>query len=110
MTAGWPGQGAVPHPGPPWHWQNFHRCQSDQGVAGDRTASDTGARLGPNLAVCVTNHALDQFLEGLLDAGVKVVRAGGRCADQLVPEFACLQALQLRVCKHNCDCTFRRCC
>lgn len=33
----------------------------------------------PILCVCFTNHALDQFLEGLLDAGIEgVVRVGGR--------------------------------
>lgn len=35
--------------------------------------------------VCFTNHALDQFLEGILDAGVAgagtggIIRVGGRC-------------------------------
>jgi hypothetical protein len=33
----------------------------------------------PVLCVCYTNHALDQFLEGLLDSGVTdIVRVGGR--------------------------------
>ncbi len=36
--------------------------------------------VGPILCVCYTNHALDQFLEGLMDAGIeKIVRAGSRC-------------------------------
>ncbi|KAF2856036.1 hypothetical protein T440DRAFT_96542 [Plenodomus tracheiphilus IPT5] len=37
------------------------------------------AELGPILVVCYTNHALDQFLEHLLDIGVqKVVRLGSQ--------------------------------
>ncbi|EFY85817.1 NF-X1 finger and helicase domain protein, putative [Metarhizium acridum CQMa 102] len=37
------------------------------------------AKLGPILCVCYTNHALDQLLEHLLDAGVKgVIRMGSR--------------------------------
>ena len=37
--------------------------------------------VGPVLIVCFTNHALDQFLEGLLAAGLTdMVRVGGRYA------------------------------
>ncbi|KAK7999443.1 hypothetical protein PG990_012043 [Apiospora arundinis] len=37
------------------------------------------AKLGPILCVCYTNHALDQLLEHLLDAGVQqVIRIGSR--------------------------------
>ncbi len=37
-----------------------------------RVAEDRTEKLnsGPILVVCLTNHALDSFLEGLLDAGV----------------------------------------
>lgn len=35
--------------------------------------------IGPVLIVCFTNHALDQFLEGLVAAGLtSLVRVGGR--------------------------------
>ena len=38
-----------------------------------------GPHVGPVLIVCFTNHALDQFLEGLLAAGLTdMVRVGGR--------------------------------
>ena len=38
-----------------------------------------GPCVGPVLIVCFTNHALDQFLEGLLEAGLEgLVRVGGR--------------------------------
>jgi hypothetical protein len=41
----------------------------------------TKPHVGPILCVCFTNHALDSFLEGLLDAGVdlaSIVRCGAR--------------------------------
>lgn len=43
-------------------------------------AGDVGRPvIGPILCVCLTNHALDSFLEELLDAGIKdIVRAGSR--------------------------------
>ena len=42
-------------------------------------AALSGPCIGPVLIVCFTNHALDQFLEGLLAAGLTdLVRVGGR--------------------------------
>lgn len=40
---------------------------------GDGNGSRNEPTLGPILCVCYTNHALDQFLEGLLDAGITKV-------------------------------------
>lgn len=36
--------------------------------------------IGPILILCFTNHALDSFLEGLVDAGISqgIIRVGGR--------------------------------
>lgn len=40
------------------------------------------------LCVCYTNHALDDFLEGLLDGGIRdIVRVGGRSKNERVAEF-----------------------
>ena len=40
------------------------------------------------LVVCHTNHALDSFLEGLLDAGIKgIVRVGGRSKSNRLSEY-----------------------
>ena len=39
--------------------------------------------MGPILLVTMTNHALDQFLEGLLKAGIsKLIRVGGQSKSQ----------------------------
>lgn len=40
--------------------------------------------LGPILCVCYTNHALDQFLVGLLNAGIEsIIRVGGKKCERL---------------------------
>lgn len=42
----------------------------------------------PVLVVCYTNHALDQFLEGLINMGkTKMVRIGGRCKNEVVEPY-----------------------
>ena len=45
----------------------------------DMPCNPCGPCVGPILIVCYTNHALDQFLEELLAAGLTdLVRVGGR--------------------------------
>ena len=44
----------------------------------------------PIIIVCYTNHALDQFLEGLIDLrlpNTDIVRVGGRCNSEKVKKF-----------------------
>ncbi|KAL0023688.1 hypothetical protein WJX79_001943 [Trebouxia sp. C0005] len=44
--------------------------------------------VGPVLIVCFTNHALDQFLEGLLAAGLTdMVRVGGRSKSDVLLQY-----------------------
>ncbi|CAI5537653.1 unnamed protein product [Closterium sp. Naga37s-1] len=48
---------------------------------------EAGSAMGPILCVCFTNHALDQFLEGIIASGIKnVVRVGGRCKSEVLQE------------------------
>lgn len=42
---------------------------------------------GPILCVCYTNHALDQFLEGIIKFERSVVRIGGRCKTEALKPF-----------------------
>ncbi|KAK2813104.1 hypothetical protein FQN50_000781 [Emmonsiellopsis sp. PD_5] len=50
------------------------------------------AKIGPIICICYTNHALDQLLEHLVQAGIKqVIRIGSRSKSEL------LQPLNLRV-------------
>ncbi|KAF8770165.1 NFX1-type zinc finger-containing protein 1 [Argiope bruennichi] len=41
----------------------------------------------PILVICYTNHALDQFLEGILTFTKKIVRIGGRGANEAISNF-----------------------
>ncbi|KAJ3040228.1 hypothetical protein HDV00_011326 [Rhizophlyctis rosea] len=53
----------------------------------------------PILCICETNHALDQFLERLLDAGTDIVRIGKRSKSERVQKYeldvVCSNAPQL---------------
>lgn len=48
---------------------------------------------GPLLCICYTNHALDQFLEGIVkitqtyNMNSKIVRVGGRSKSQILSEY-----------------------
>lgn len=51
---------------------------------------------GPIVVVCYTNHALDQFLEGILETYTKIpgakgrapiIRVGGRCKSEKLEEY-----------------------
>ncbi|KAI9709048.1 MAG: hypothetical protein M1820_003494 [Bogoriella megaspora] len=58
------------------------------------------AKLGPIIAVCYTNHALDQLLEHLVDSGIQqIVRIGSRSKSQV------LEPLNLRVITASMDMT-----
>eukprot|EP00897_Mesotaenium_endlicherianum_P010730 jgi/Mesen1/9686/ME000680S09085 len=50
----------------------------------DVLAEHGRATTGPILVVCYTNHALDQFLEGILAYEKSVVRIGGRCKSEVL--------------------------
>ncbi|GBB88735.1 hypothetical protein RclHR1_15310002 [Rhizophagus clarus] len=46
-------------------------------------------KIGPILTICFTNHALDQFLEHLLDENItKIVRLGSRSKSEKIKEYS----------------------
>lgn len=52
---------------------------------------------GPILCICYTNHALDQFLEHLLDQGVtSIVRVGSRSKSDLLEDYNLTSLMQSR--------------
>ncbi|CAG8508580.1 12330_t:CDS:10 [Dentiscutata erythropus] len=60
-------------------------------------ANKNTTKIGPILAICFTNHALDQFLENLLNAGVeKIVRLGGRSKSETIKRFNIEELCQKR--------------
>lgn len=74
--------------GPPGTGKSFTGEKIIKGLV----ANKAGARLGPILCVCYTNHALDQLLEHLVHDGTKaVIRIGSRS------KSAVLENLNLRV-------------
>jgi hypothetical protein len=50
---------------------------------------------GPIFVVCFTNHALDQFLEGMLKFTTDMLRVGGRCQNPALEQFT-VRELQRR--------------
>ncbi|OWF37809.1 NFX1-type zinc finger-containing protein 1-like isoform X2 [Mizuhopecten yessoensis] len=55
-----------------------------------RRSDDTDDEDTPNdsiLVVCYTNHALDQFLEGVSEFCDSIVRIGGRCSNPILEPF-----------------------
>lgn len=44
--------------------------------------------LKPILVVCYTNHALDQFMEGILSFTNKVIRIGGQSKSKIIEEYS----------------------
>lgn len=57
---------------------------------------DARPDVGPILMACFTNHALDSFLESLLDAGVSegIVRVGGRGKSERLAAFNLKELVQ----------------
>lgn len=62
--------------------------------------------VGPVLVVCYTNHALDSFLEDMLDAGIKdIVRVGSpsKISERLKPYSLQEIGLKVRPCfRYSC--------
>ncbi|RWR99588.1 NFX1-type zinc finger-containing protein 1-like protein, partial [Dinothrombium tinctorium] len=53
----------------------------------------------PILIVCYTNHALDQFLEGMLPFCDSIIRIGGRCQSEALQEKCLNYTRELRRCE-----------
>ncbi|KAI9804272.1 MAG: hypothetical protein M1833_007079 [Piccolia ochrophora] len=67
--------------GPPGTGKSFIGIQLMRVLIDNRMKAD----LGPVVIVCYTNHALDQFLECLIEVGMKkIIRVGGQCKSELV--------------------------
>ncbi|KAL4785910.1 hypothetical protein BJX76DRAFT_366539 [Aspergillus varians] len=71
--------------GPPGTGKSYVGIQ----IAKCLLANQTRLNLGPILCVCYTNHALDQFLQGLYDSGIsRIVRIGSRTASPLLESLS----------------------
>ena len=71
--------------GPPGTGKTFVGLKVMRALLDNRGARGLGAN-GPILVVCFTNHALDQFLEGIMQFEANVVRIGSRSKSELLKE------------------------
>lgn len=66
--------------GPPGTGKSFIGVQIIKALCSEIKGSNL-----PILVICHTNHALDQFLEHLVDEGInEIVRFGGKCSDKML--------------------------
>uniref|UniRef100_A0A646QJ34 NFX1-type zinc finger-containing protein 1 n=1 Tax=Hemiscolopendra marginata TaxID=943146 RepID=A0A646QJ34_9MYRI len=68
--------------GPPGTGKTYLGLKIVQTLLDNRQVWQTRDHMAPILIVCYTNHALDQFLEGLLQYTKKLVRVGGRSRNE----------------------------
>ena len=82
--------------GPPGTGKTYIGMKIVQALLTNRNLWDP-AKNSPLLVVCYTNHALDQFLEGIIDLSYSesddshkfsIVRIGGRCQNEKVAKFS----------------------
>ena len=79
--------------GPPGTGKTYIGLKIVQALLQNRLVWDPQS-ISPILVVCYTNHALDQFLDGIIDAPIKgaqkpkIVRVGGRCKSDKIRECA----------------------
>ena len=82
--------------GPPGTGKTYIGMKIVQALLTNRSIWDP-AKNSPLLVVCYTNHALDQFLEGIIDLShsenddshkFSIVRIGGRCQNEKVAKFS----------------------
>ena len=74
--------------GPPGTGKTYIGLKIVEGLLENRPIWDP-RRSSPILVMCYTNHALDQFLEGIIDTKccgrkLEVIRVGGRCKNEKV--------------------------
>ena len=82
--------------GPPGTGKTYIGMKIVQALLTNRNVWDP-AKNSPLLVVCYTNHALDQFLEGIIDLShsesnnsskFSIVRIGGRCQNEKVAQYS----------------------
>ena len=76
--------------GPPGTGKTYIGLKIVEGLLENRPIWDP-RKTSPILVMCFTNHALDQFLEGIIDTEccgrkLEVIRVGGRCKNEKVEE------------------------
>ena len=84
--------------GPPGTGKTYIGIKIVQALLTNRSVWDS-AKNSPILVVCYTNHALDQFLEEIINLNMfSVVRIGGRCKNEKVAKFS-IKSPEVRISK-----------
>lgn len=73
--------------GPPGTGKTFIGLKIVQLLLDNCNNWNPSGKLSPILIICYTNHALDQFLEGILHFTNSIVRVGGRSANPLMSAY-----------------------
>eukprot|EP00742_Colponemidia_sp_Colp-10_P011742 GILJ01013092.1.p1 GENE.GILJ01013092.1~~GILJ01013092.1.p1 ORF type:complete len:1832 (-),score=214.16 GILJ01013092.1:109-5445(-) len=72
--------------GPPGTGKTYIGLQTVRLLLNNRNMWTAG-RDSPILIVCYTNHALDQFLSGILKFETNITRVGGNCKDETLQQY-----------------------
>lgn len=74
----------------------FRKTQSNLGNLPLRYVRNRAKiQTGPIILVCYTNHALDQFLEGIIKFWHRpnsIIRIGGRCKSEILQKYSLFEA------------------
>lgn len=73
--------------GPPGTGKTFLGLKIVQTLLHNSSAWKTKNNQGPILVICYTNHALDQFLEGMTSYTSNIVRIGSRTKSEVIKKF-----------------------
>jgi len=73
--------------GPPGTGKTFVGLKVVRALLDNKEVRERSGSSGPILVICYTNHALDQFLEGVLSFEKNLVRIGSRSKSTLLAEY-----------------------
>ncbi|CAL1276814.1 unnamed protein product [Larinioides sclopetarius] len=73
--------------GPPGTGKTYVGLRIAQLLLHNESKWQSETNSSPILVICYTNHALDQFLEGLLQFTQKIVRVGGRGKNEAIAQY-----------------------
>lgn len=89
--------------GPPGTGKTFVGLKVMRALLDNRNARGNASN-GPILVICFTNHALDQFLEGILQFEPNIVRIGSRSKSEILKDKnlrALLQEMNMNTNEHS---------
>ena len=80
--------------GPPGTGKTFIGMKITEVLLKNKHIWKTGTERCPIVVICYTNHALDQFLEGILTFNENIIRIGSRCKNKEVEKYQIIRVLE----------------